>query len=641
MKGKPRVLLLDDEPRFVESLENILNHYGYVCRKAFCGGEALQLMAEEWFDLALLDVELPDISGCEVAVRIREFSPQTTIIMLTGDRTVETAVAAMKLGAYDFLTKPLKHQHLLKTLEKGLEHARLKNALASSEEKYRLLSEAAWEGVALHENGLIIEANQPFLELFGYTESELREGLTLAQMLGDEILNQSGNGNGSTDSTARTGIGWNKRREEVPVEVRTRTMMYRNRPIQVLVVRDLTRRMKAERERLDLQKKLAEANKLNALGLMAGSVAHDLNNILTGIVSYPDMLLMKMDKSDRHYEQIRKMQAAGKRAAAVVSDLVAITRGRKQEKTLENINHLVSQYINSLEHEERRVQYPGVSIQTELNANVLNVCCSPQQIHKVLLNLVGNAMEAMVERGVIHISTANCLFRHPLHHGKEIKQGQEYVRLTVADNGPGIAEKDIDQIFNPFYSTKVMGKSGTGLGLSVVWNIVQDHDGWIEVKQNNPGAIFEIYLPASKEQACQLDESAQRVFGRGRGEKILIVDDQAEQNEILEQALTSFGYTTYSVTSGEAAINFLKSESVDLLVLDMKMGDGLSGRETFEIIAKNNPDQRAIVVSGFAESEDIKRTRELGVSIFMEKPVTLSKIKAAIEQSLSRERSFI
>lgn len=635
MSEKPHILLVDDEPRFIDSLENILSHYGYVCTKALNGTEAVTLLQQRRFDLALLDVVLPDMSGCDIAGYIKGLCRETTVVMLTGIRTVETAVEAMKQGAYDFLTKPLNHDLLLKTLEKGLEHARLKQELASSEQKFRLLSEAAWEGVALHEGGRIIEANRSFLDMFGYSQEDVKAGLELVSLLGPEIstlLTDSGQGQGVT----ATVDGWRKDGGKVPVEARFREMQYQNRPAKVLVVQDLTERLRAEREKLELQQKLAEANKLNALGLMAGSVAHDLNNILTGIVSYPDLLLMQMDKSDKHYEQISKIQAAGKRAAAVVSDLVAITRGRTQQKTVESLNDLVMHYLNSLEHGERLGQFPGVVLQTSLRKDLANICCSPQHLHKVLLNLVGNAMEAVERDGLVRIQTENCLFRHPLRNGQQPEGDQEFVKLTVADNGPGIAEKDINHIFDPFYSTKVMGKSGTGLGLSVVWNIIQDHNGWVEVRSDGPGAVFEVYLPSTRDEVCSLDLPCTELVGRGNGERILIVDDQAEQNDILESGLVDLGYTTYSVTSGEAAIDFLKSEAVDLLLVDMIMGDGLNGRETLEIILQDNPSQRAIVVSGFAKREEIEKTKALGISLFMEKPVTLARINTAIQQSLAR-----
>ncbi len=635
MSSKPTILLVDDESRFTDSLESILHHYGYTCSKAYTGGDAIELLNTHSFDLALLDVELPDMSGCQIAELIATSEMQTTVIMLTGVKTVETAVEAMRMGAYDFLNKPLNHELLLKTLEKGLEHNRLKRKLMSSEQKYQILSEAAWEGIVIHEDGDIVEANTPFLEMFGYTQDDLTDGMQLENLLthsGAELMINSRPEH--IRNGAYTVTGLKKDGSEMPIEAKSRSIVYKNRPVNAWVVRDLTERVQSERENIELHKKLSEANKLNALGLMAGSVAHDLNNILTGIVSYPDLLLLQMDESDKHYDQILKIQSAGKRAAAVVSDLVAITRGGAQQKTVENINELVMNYMNSLEHGERLAQYPFVTLETQLRKDVSNICCSPQHIYKMLLNLIGNALEAVSENGSVNVTTENCHFIHPLHSESEPEGNREYVKFTVADDGSGIDQKDLDHIFDPFYSTKVMGKSGTGLGLSVVWNIVQNHDGWIEVNDNEPGARFEVYFPATHDQVCQVDVPSTKITANGLGERILIVDDQTEQNEILENALTDLGYTTHSVTSGEEAIAFLDSEPVDLLLMDMIMGNGLNGRETLEIVLKRHPGQKAIVVSGFAKREEIEKTKALGVSLFVEKPVTVAKINTAIRQSL-------
>jgi len=552
---------------------------------------------------------------------------------------VETAVESMKKGAYDFLSKPLNHELLLKTLTKGLEHGKLKKRLQNSERKYQILSEAAWEGIVLLDDGEIIEANKPFLEMFGYSEEEVQEALTLSDLLNRRSREQLKLCQGGTSHRTCSIIGRKKDGTELPLEARSRFVMHDNRKLQAWVVRDMSERVKAERENLELHKKLAKANRLNALGLMAGSVAHDLNNILSGIVSYPDLLLQQMDESEKHYSHIQKIQSAGKRAAAVVSDLVAITRGGAQEKVVENLNDLVLHYLNSLEHGERTAEYKNVVVQSTLRRDLGNICCSPPHIHKVLLNLVGNAFEAVQENGNVHVSTENCRFVHPLYGDKKRDAGNQYVKLTVADDGPGIAEEHIDSIFNPFYSTKVMGKSGTGLGLSVVWNIIQDHEGWIEVINNGTGAAFEIYLPATRDQVCRVEKPDSKVRRSGRGEKILIVDDQFEQNEILEYALQELGYTAYSVTSGEEAIEFIKSQPVELLLMDMIMGNGLNGRETLERIFQDNPGQRAIVVSGYAKREEIEKTRSLGVSIFLEKPVTLEKIEDAIQHTLVQNRT--
>ncbi|MBT8359336.1 MAG: response regulator, partial [Deltaproteobacteria bacterium] len=201
----------------------------------------------------------------------------------------------------------------------------------------------------------------------------------------------------------------------------------------------------------------------------------------------------------------------------------------------------------------------------------------------------------------------------------------------------GICQNDMDHIFDPFYTTKMMGKSGTGLGLSIVWNTVQEHNGWIEVKDNKPGAIFEIYLPATKDsRAGSAQDIARKRSLQGSGETILLIDDQPEQNETMEKLLSKLGYKTHSVTSGEEGITFLETQGVDLVLLDMMMGEGLSGRETYERILEVRPGQKAIIISGYSRNEDVLQARALGISDFLEKPVTLPKISQAIKQSLSR-----
>lgn len=633
MSNKPNILLVDDDTRFVTSLQNILEHDGYNCTKVMTGADAMAQLQSRSYELALLDVELPDMSGCEIASFIKKSNLKTSAIMLTGVKTVETAVKAMKLGAYDFLNKPLDHDLLQKTLKKALRQNQLEQELEDSEVKFKVLSEAAWEGIVIHENGNFVDANKPFWEMFGYSRKDSRREIRLENLLTPETQKRI------ELCRNTTCIGSGKRRDgkELPIEAKSRSILYRNRPMEVLIIRDLTERQRAEQEKLELEKKLSAAKRLNALGLMAGSVAHDLNNILSGIVSYPDLLLLQMDESDQYYEKIQKIQAAGKRAAAVVSDLVAITRGRVQEKNILKINELVHNYLNSLEHNERLTAYPDVVIKTTLQKDIWNSCCSSQHIHKLLLNLIGNALEAVGEKGIIDVSTENCRFTHPLNPRVNRGNGDQYVKLKIADNGPGIEDKDLDHIFDPFYSTKVMGKSGTGLGLSVVWNIVQEHDGWIEVKDNCPGAVFEIYLPATHDVTCPVDLAPRKIVNEGCGEKILIVDDQEEQNEVLESSLKRIGYSTSSVTSGEEAIRYLRSYSVDLIVMDMIMGSGLNGRETLEIIMQDHPEQKAIVLSGYAKREDIEKTKKLGVSVFLEKPATLLKISEAVRYSLNSQ----
>ncbi len=637
MNSVPNILLVDDEERFINSLDAILQHYNYTCTKALTGTEALTLLEENDFDLALLDVSLPDMSGCEIAEYIQKSVKNTTAVMLTGLGTVETAVKAMQNGAYDFLSKPINHELLIKTIDKALEHNELTRRLEISHNRFQTLAEASWEGIVIHDEGRFIEANRQFLTLFGFSTSELSEGLIFNKIVAPESLPKvlkrikSGKiGNFEITGLKRDG-------SRVPIEVKSQFIQYLQRTVRVCAMRDISERVKAEEEKLMLQLKLAKAQKLRALGLMAGSVAHDLNNILTGVVSYPDLLLSQMSESDRYYPSIRKIQEAGKRAAAVVSDLVSIARGRLPKTSVENINDIILSHLSSLEHSQRQAEHPGVVIQTQLQNDLFNSYCSPQHIHKILLNLIGNALDALRNDGVIKISTKNCVLRKPIAAGQQtVLSAGDYIKLAVSDNGPGVDDKDKDHIFDPFYSTKTMGKSGTGLGLSIVWNTVQEHGGWVEMKDNNPGVRFEIYLPGTRDEVyTQQDVGTARSL-QGNGESILLIDDEEEQNELIAKLLTNLGYKVFSVVSGEDGLSFLQSQKVDLVILDMIMGNGLNGRETYEQILKRYPHQKAIVVSGYSKNVETQKIMSLGVAHFLEKPVTLPQMGSAIKQILSK-----
>ena len=631
----PSILLVDDEERFIKSLHALLKHYDYECTEALSGTEAIRLLKEKNFDLALLDVDLPDMLGCDILDFIRTSRIKTTAIMLTGVSNVETAVEAMKQGAYDFLSKPLNHELLIKTVNKAFQYHQVSRELEASEKRFQVLAEASGEGIVIHENGKLIEANNQFFSMFGSSAKELVQDNFLEKILSSaslQIIRQNIE-NLYFGNYEITGI--RKDGTEFHLESNSRPINYFGKPARVCTLRDLSDRVRAEEEKLDLQKKLAKANKLNALGMMAGAVAHDLNNILSGVVSYPELLLLQMDESDRFYTEITKIQEAGKRAAAVVADLVVLARGGLSSPTVENINDIILTHLESIEHNERLANYPNVVIQTNLQQNLHNICCSRLHIHKMLLNLIGNALEAVHGNGLIRITTQNCKFTHPLSLDCVSTYPEDYVLLTIADNGPGIPQKDIDHIFDPFYSTKKMGKSGTGLGLSIVLNTVQDHNGWLEVKDNNPGAIFEIYLPITNEEISSTKNIDINHTLRGNGEIVLIIDDQLEQIETMEKILASLGYKTYSATSGEEGITLFQSQAVDLVLIDMIMGDGLNGRETYERILQVRPGQKAIIVSGYSKYEEAQKAKALGISHFLEKPVTISKLSLAIKQALA------
>lgn len=636
MDSKPKLLLVDDEKHFVESLRSILEHYEYNCTIALNGKEAINCLKQKHFELALLDVGLPDISGCDIAEFIKTSCRDTTSVMLTGMNTVEIAVKAMKHGAYDFLSKPIDHSQLIKVINKSLEHNSLRKELRVSDERFKTLAEVAWEGIVIERSGQLLDANRQFFTMFGYEAGELiHKGFLNTIFTPDAFTTISSYfDDNSPHSFELTGV--KKGGAEICVQAKTSLIHYLGKPARVMILRDMSDRVKHEQEKLELQNKLAKASKLNALGLMAGSVAHDLNNILTAVVSYPDLLLMQMNESDRYYIEIKKIQEAGKQAAAVVSDLVSIARGSVRKTVVAELNAIISKHLRSIEHSERLFKFPNTFIQTQLQQDLQPIECSPQHIRKLLLNLIGNALESVGEYGVVRIETKNHTIARAIKTDLFTLEPGNYVKLTISDNGPGIAPQDIDNIFTPFYTTKDKEKSGTGLGLSIVWNVVQEHRGWIDVENLHPGVAFEIYLPATDKPIKTQENIAIHESIRGHGEQILLVDDQSEQNNIMEEMLNILGYKTASVTSGEEAIVYLKKNNADLVILDMMMGDGINGRETYQRIIEIRPNQRAMIVSGFTENEEVELARDLGIRTFIEKPVGFTRIGKAIKESLTQ-----
>ena len=251
------------------------------------------------------------------------------------------------------------------------------------------------------------------------------------------------------------------------------------------------------------------------------------------------------------------------------------------------------------------------------------------------MNLVTNAGEAIEGGGIVTISTANRYLDEPLKGYEDVRKG-EYAILTVSDDGSGISPQDLERIFEPFYTKKVMGRSGTGLGLAVVWNTVQDHDGYINVKTSKKGTAFELYFPVTREEVAAEKEGVPLDDYLGHGEKILVVDDEERQREIACAMLTKLGYTPESVSSGEEAIEYVKENPVDLIVLDMVMPKGINGRETYEEVIKIRPGQKAIIASGFSETEDVKTAQKLGAGKYIKKPYTMAKIGIAVKEELEK-----
>lgn len=250
------------------------------------------------------------------------------------------------------------------------------------------------------------------------------------------------------------------------------------------------------------------------------------------------------------------------------------------------------------------------------------------------MNLITNASEAITNSGNIHILTENQWIDSHVEAGEVLPKG-EYVVIRIRDTGPGISETDLEHLFEPFYTKKEMGRSGTGLGLTVVWNTVKDHKGLVLVESSNSGTCFELFFPScQKNENEDLFEVGKEPVHLGDKKSILVVDDEPHLRDIACQMLDELGYDTVSVSSGELAIEFVKNNFVDLVVIDMLMGAGMNGRQTYAEIRALHPDMRAIITSGYSESQDVKETIAMGAYTFIKKPYSLVQLGTAVKKAL-------
>ncbi len=317
----------------------------------------------------------------------------------------------------------------------------------------------------------------------------------------------------------------------------------------------------------------------------------------------------------------------------MVADMLTIAKGAASTKETHDINSLFLEYLDSPEHKKLKQLYPKVMYQHNFETLQPHIICSPVHVKKCLMNLVTNATEAIPGEGVISITTKNQYISNAVGAQHNMPSG-EFVVLTIHDNGHGIAEDDLQNIFEPFYTQKIIGRGGTGLGLTVVWNTMENHDGKIIVNSNEHGTSFQLFFPIANETDTVKFKDTSTKDLTGDSEFILVVDDEPHLRDIASQMLQELGYKVDSVSSGELAVEFVKKKSVDLIVLDMLMNPGMNGRQTYEEIIKMYPNQNAIIASGYSESEDVKAILRLGVGGFVKKPYSMAQLGLAVKEGL-------
>lgn len=386
-------------------------------------------------------------------------------------------------------------------------------------------------------------------------------------------------------------------------------------------------------KRKSLETQLIKTKKMEAIGTLAAGVAHDLNNILSGILTYPDLLLLNISREDPMHRPLSLIKQSGYKAAAIVQDMLMIARHNVVSKKTIDLASLVTTFLSSPECGVILKNNDNSAIEKCIRDPLPLVHGSAIHLEKLVMNLVANAAESMERAGSILIGLTSVTLKDSLPGYDAVSPGK-YVKLVVADQGKGIESEDIEHIFEPFFTKKKLGFSGTGLGMTVVWETVSDHDGYIVVESTvGRGTTICVYLPALEKGIVQQEMNLENMPVYGKGERVLIVDDVDEQREIATEIFTQLGFRAESVSSGELAVDYLKRKPVELVLLDMVMDPGMDGLETLKQIYSIEPNQKVIIASGYTNSSRIRSALNLG-AVFLHKPYEIKEIAARVEESI-------
>jgi PAS domain S-box-containing protein len=634
------IIIIDDDAAFCDNLEDILQESGYKTFSAGTYAKGQTLAYEINPHVVLLDIILPDGLGTMLLHDIKRAAPDCVCIMITAHADIDTAISALENGAFQYLQKPVRPEELLQLLERAFELVRLREdkkraeeALQDSEEKYRTLVENVNIGVyrnSLGSQGWFIQANPAMLKIFGYDSFEEFRNIFVSdfyrnpeerKLFIEEILKKGF----VKDKEIRL-----LKKDGTPIWASvTASLQYDEKGnVKWLdgVLEDIT-------ERKLLEDQLRQAQKMEAIGTLAGGIAHDFNNVLTAIIGYGNLLKDKIEKDMHSRKYMDIILASADRAAILVRSLLAFSR--KQNLNIEpvDLNEIIV-HLNTL---LLRIIEENIELKIAVSPEVLTIMADAGQMEQVLMNLATNARDAMPNGGILSIETKYAeLGGEYLKMHSYVKPGG-YALLSVSDTGTGMDENTKQRIFEPFFTTKEVGK-GTGLGLAMIYGIIKQHDGYIDVySEPGEGTAFKIYIPIINAAVNESGPVTVEHPLEGGTETILIAEDDNVVRNFTKDILEGHGYEIIEAVDGEDAVNKFtgNKDRVKMLILDVIMPKK-DGREVFDEIKKIQPDIKAIFMSGY--TADVIHRRgiiEEGLN-FVSKPISpaelLRKIRGALDQ---------
>ncbi len=656
-----KILTIDDESYIRQSIRTCLEEYGFQVIEAGSGLEGLALFATENPDLIVLDLRMPQMDGLQVLEAIREKTQDLPLIVASGTGNITSVVKALHLGAWDYILKPIEDMTVLyHAIQKCLRENRLKKEnrqyqeqleelvkrrtreLQESEQRYRAVFE--YTGTA----AIIIEADD-FISMVNSRFSEFA-GLPASDILGKKRW---------TDFVKAEDIAVMRNYIDARVKLQGRTaapVQYEIRFIDaagmekfvyvsigmipgttrvVLSLLDVTEKKKAEHRWQSLEDQLKKSQKMEAIGTLAGGIAHDLNNILSPILGYADMIMKSTDPVTDVYQRSEKIQKAARRAADLVSQVLSFNRRGKEFKRQISIHPLAKEVLKLL-----KGSIPStITIQDNIDRDCGMVEADPTQIHQVIMNLCTNAYHAMEETGGTLTVGVKRIHLEPediVEYPNLMSQVGPYLAITVSDTGCGMPGDVVERIFDPYFTTKEEGK-GTGLGLATAYSIVKSCKGDIRVTTRlNHGTTFRVLLPAVEPAYVTADESNLCHHpGTGAGQTLLVVDDDEDIVGMCKEGFEALGYQVRSFVSSLDALRFFKKnfKIIDLLITDQTM-PGKTGFDLAREMIAIKADLPVILCSGYTGMMNREKLKAAGIQNFVMKPVTVEELSSHVQQLL-------
>lgn len=639
---KARILIVEDEGIVAKALERMLGKMGYDVPAIVSSGKQAILKAEETKpDLILMDIMLKgETDGIEAAEQIQK-GHQIPVIYLTAYSDDSTMQRAKITEPYGYIIKPFRKRELQIAIEIALyKHKMEKKAshdnatqkqmqdeLFRSEERYRILVENANEAILVAQDGMLKFVNTKAAKDTGYSKEELtsvpftdfihpddREmiierykkrlnGEELPHVYTFRIIDKDGN------------TKW--------MEVNAALIDWEGRPATLNFLNDTTERRQMEAEMLKIQK-------LESIGVLAGGIAHDLNNLLTAVVGNISLAKIYQNDSESRDKKLVEAEKASMRIKELTQQLLTFSSGGAPIRELSTIEEILRNSTAFI------LSGSNVRCNLSINENLWPVSIDSDQMSQVVNNLVINADQAMPEGGIIGVRAKNIVVTAedviPLDNG-------EYVKISIVDHGIGIPENHLQKIFDPFFSTK---HKGSGLGLATSFSIVQNHDGHITVESSpGEGTTFHIYLPASSEVVLTSNNQETEEFFSGKG-KILIMDDEEMIRELAQDMLQNIGYEATTTVNGNETIKLYRkakeeNQPYDAVILDLTIPGGMGGKETVQALKDMNSDVKAIVSSGYSNDPIMADFKKYGFSGVIAKPYKTKELSEVLHKAIMGE----